>query len=169
MLPALLPAGLQVCADHMQLTQMIATVVWTRQQAGELIDRFDAVHRLLSGHPVSTELSRKEEQQGGDIVNGCWTCGTVFVLLPTCPTCGSPHRLLLQGYAPLSLHSTSLLQCGTQALPDMVRAYMNLIPMARWLPVVKDIVDWLKIVRDAPSPLAGDCSGRVTEALQRGQ
>ena len=169
MLPALLPAGLRVCADHMQLTQMIATVVWTRQQAGGLIDRFEAVHRLLSRQPVSAELSREGEQQGGEVANGCWTCGTVYVLLPKCPTCGSPHRLLMQGYAPLSRHSTSLLQCSTQALPDKVRAYMNLIPMARWLPVVKDILDWLKIVRDAPSPLAGDCSGRVTEALQRGQ
>ena len=35
---------------------------------------------------------------------------------------------------------------------------MNQIPMARWLPVVKDIVDWLKIIKEAPSPLAGDCS-----------
>ena len=164
MLPALLPAGLQVCADHMQLTQIIADVVWTRQQAGDLKDRFDAVHRLLKSHPVSTELSREGEQQMEDQVNGCWTCGTVFVLLPKCPTCGSPHRLLMQGYASLSQHATSLLQCSTQAMPDMVRAYMNLIPMARWLPVVKDMVDWLKIVRDAPSLLAGDCSGRNTEA-----
>ena len=146
----------------MQLTQMIAKVVWTRQQAGGLIERFDAVHRLLRGHPISTEMDRKEDPQAGDVVNGGWTCGTVFVLLPACLNCGSPHRLLIPGYGPLSLHSTSLLQCSTQMLPEEVSTYMNRIPMARWLPVVKDIVDWLKVVKAAPSPLAGDCSGRAT-------
>ena len=109
----------------MQLTQKIATVVRTRRQAGDLHERFDAVHCLLSRHPISTELSRKGDLQNGNVANGCWTCGTVFVLLPTCPTCGSPHRLLLQGYEPLSLHLTSLLQCSTQALPDVLSAYMN--------------------------------------------
>ena len=125
----------------MQLTQMMAKVVWTRQQAGVLIARFDAVHCLLSRHPISTEMDRKEEPQAGDVANGCWACGTVFVLLPACPNCGSPHRLLIPGYEPLSQHSTSLLQCSTQVLPEEVSTYMNRIPMARWLPVVKDIVD----------------------------
>jgi hypothetical protein len=42
---------------------------------------------------------------------------------------------------------------------------MNLIPMARWLPVVKDIVDWLNIVKEAPSRWQGTAVGGTRRQL----